>query len=331
MIISMRHASGLRASVSAIAALVLALCAHSTHAQQYPNKPIRIIVGTSPSGGTDFSARIFGQQLSSAFGQPVVIDNRPGASGLIGMELVARANPDGYTLLVLSVGHLMSASLTPKPAFDAAKDFTPISQLVSTPMLLAVHPSVPARTLTDLIKLAKSTNGKLTYASGGTGGVQHMATALFMHEAKIEMVHVPYKGSGPGIIDLLAGNVQMTMTGIAPLLPFINAGKLRALAVTGSKRSPVIPDVPTFSEFGLPGVAIDGWHGMLAPAKTPEPVVRKLALAVAQIARMPDIRAKLSAEGAVPIGSTPSEFAKFFLGEQQKWTRVARETLVLKK
>jgi tripartite-type tricarboxylate transporter receptor subunit TctC len=321
----------IRPALLFLAILAVVPAPATAQVSSYPSKPIRIIVGTSPSGGTDFSARLFGQQLSSRFGQPVVIDNRPGASGLIGMELVARSDPDGYTLLVLSVGHLMAASLAQKPAFDPAKDFAPISQLVSTPMLLAVHPSVPVKTLADLIKLARSTNGKLTFASGGTGGVQHMATALFMHEAKIEMTHVPYKGSGPGIIDLLAGNVQMTMTGVAPLLPFIRAGKLRPLAITGDKRSPVLPEVPTFSESGLPGVAIDGWHGMLAPAKTPEPVIRKLGLAIAEIARMPDIRAKLSAEGAVPIGSTPAEFTKFFLSEQRKWTRLARDMLALKR
>lgn len=325
----MSFAPVLAALLAAFAALSQA--ASIGAAEPFPSRPIRIIVGTSPSGGTDSSARLYGQQLASMFGHPVVIENRPGAGGLIGMEAVAKATPDGYTLLVLSVGHLMSATLSTRAAFHPVKDFTEVSQLASTPMLLAVHPSVPAKTVAELIELAKSRRGKLTFASGGVGGVQHLAAALFMHEARIELAHVPYKGSGPGVVDLIAGNVSMTMTGIAPLLPSIRAGRLRALAVTGAGRAPVLPEVPTFSECGLPGVAIDGWHGMLAPAKTPEPVVRKLAAAVAEIARLPDIRTKLAAEGAIPVGSTPREFARFYLGEQRKWVRVARETHILSK
>ena len=318
----------------AIAAMILFLqqtIVVDAIAQQadFPNKPVRIVVGTSPSGGTDLAARIFGQQLSSLFDQAVIVDNRPGASGLIGMDLVAKARPDGYTLLVLSAGHLMSASVTPRLPFDVGNDFMPISQLASTPLVLVVHPSVPAATLRDLINLAKKRSNELNYASGGAGGIQHLATELFAHEAKIHLVHVPYKGSSPGIIDLLAGNVQMTMTGIAPVLTFVNSGKLRALAVTGNKRSAALPGIPTFAEFGLPGVAVDGWHGMLAPAKTPKSIVSKLGLAVAQIARMPNIQAALAADGAVPVGSTPDEFANFFYSEKQRWTKVARDTHIL--
>jgi tripartite-type tricarboxylate transporter receptor subunit TctC len=223
----------------------------------------------------------------------------------------------------------MSASLTPKVAFNVAKDFRPISLLASTPMLLAIHPSVPAKTLADLIRLAKAPGNKLSYASGGTGGVQHLATELFKHEAKVDLLHVPYKGSGPGIVDLLAGNVQITMTGVAPLLAFINAGKLRGLAITGTSRSPALPNVPTFAESGLPGVVIDGWHGMLAPAATPDPTVRKLAGTVSQVARMPEVTSRLANEGAVPVGNSPDEFAKFFTSERQRWTKLA-ETLGIK-
>lgn len=306
-----------------LAAAALAPPGHAA-AQVYPTKPVRVIVSTSASGGTDAVARVFALKFGEVLGETFVIDNRGGATGRIGMELVAHATPDGYTLLVMNVGHLMS-SLTHDAGYDMNRVYTPLTRLGSTPSILAVHPGVPAKTVGDLVALAKSQPGKLLYASGGTGGVQHFSTVLFEREAGIRLTHVPYKGSGPGIVDLIGGQVQMTLTSMPAIVPHARAGKLRALAVTSPARSASVPDVPTFAESGLPGVDVQIWYAMFAPAKTPRGIVDRLAATAARIARMPEVQQRLAAQGAAPIGGTPEQLAAYVKSEQAKWLKVGRE------
>lgn len=291
----------------------------------YPVKPVRVIISTSPSGGTDFAARIFGQKLTELWGQSVVMDNRPGATGLIGLDVAAHANPDGYTLLVMNVGHLITAALSEKLNFDVMKDLTPISVIATTPVMFVVHPSVSARTIQEFVALAKSQPGKLLYASGGSGGVQHLSTELFKQEAKIDLVHVPYKGTGPGLIDLLGGQVQLTLTSVPSVLPHVQSGKLRALAVTGSARVPAAPNVPTFKESGLPGVSVEIWYGLLAPSRTPAYIIEKIASSAAEVANMEDVKEKMSRGGADAVGNKPAQFAAYYKNEREKWVKVARQ------
>lgn len=291
----------------------------------YPTKPVRVIVSTSPSGGTDYTARMFGQKLSELWGQSVVMDNRPGATGQIGLDLVAHATPDGHTLLVMNVGHLITAALSEKLSFNVSSDFTPVSVLAMTPVILVVHPSVNARTIQEFIALAKARAGKLIYASGGNGGVQHLSTELLKQEAGIDLLHVPYKGTGPGVIDLLAGQVQLTMTSAPSVLPHVNSGKLRALAVTGNARLPAAPSVPIFKEVGLPGVSMVIWYGLLAPSRTPRDIVDRIAKSVAAVASMSDVKEKMSRGGADPVGSAPAHFGAYYQSEREKWVKVARQ------
>jgi len=289
---------------------------------------VRVIISTSASGGTDYVARMYGQKLSELWGQSVVMDNRPGATGMIGMDAVAHATPDGHTLLVMNVGYLITAALSENINFDVMKDFTPVSVLATTPVILVVHPSVNARTVQELVALAKAQPGRLNYASGGSGGVQHLATELLKQEAKIELVHVPYKGTGPGLIDLLAGQVQLTLTSPPSVLPHLQSGKLRALAITGNARLAAAPAVPTFKESGLPGVAVEIWYGLLAPSRTPPALVARIAKSVAEVANMSDFKEKMTRGGTDPVGNTPAQFAVYFRSEREKWVKVAREANV---
>jgi tripartite-type tricarboxylate transporter receptor subunit TctC len=298
-------------------------------ADAYPTKSIRVIVPTSASGGTDFVARIMGQNLAEALGQSVVIDNRPGATGLIGMETVARAAPDGYTFLIMNIGHLVAALLRDGSA-DITKDLLPTSNLASTPVMLVVHPSLPAKSLAEFLALAKSQPGKINYASGGIAGVQHLSTELLKREAGVDLVHVPYKGTGPGLVDLLAGQVQVTLTSVPSVLPYVNAGRLRAFAVTGQARLAGAPDVPTFAESGLPGVNMVIWYALFAPLETPRTVIDKVVTTISRIAKSPDVRERMMRDGADPIGNTPAEFSKYFRSEREKWLKVTRESGLLK-
>jgi tripartite-type tricarboxylate transporter receptor subunit TctC len=241
------------------------------------------------------------------------------------MSLAAHATPDGYTLVVVNVGHLINALLAPNPSFDPMKDLVPISLLAKTPVMLVVHPSLNVRTLQEFIALAKSKPGKILHASVGTAGVQHVSTELLKQEAHIDLVHVPYKGTGPGLIDLLAGQVQLTMTSVPSVLPHVQAGKLRALAVTGDHRVAAAPDVPTFGESGLPGVSMVIWYGLMAPAHTPAAIIDKVAQSAAQVARMPDVKEKMSRGGADPVGDTPAQFGAYYKAEGAKWLAVARK------
>jgi len=309
--------------------LSIALCSHvqaqgDARTGNFPVKPVRVIVCTSPSGGTDYAARMFGQKLSEIWGQSVVLDNRPGATGMIGFDVVAHANADGYTLLVMNVGHLITAALSERLNFDVTKDLVPVSVLAKTPVILVVNPSVNARTVQELISLAKSQPRKLLYASGGAGGVQHVSTELFKQEAKIDLVHVPYKGTGPGLVDVLSGQVQLTLTSVPSVMPHIGSGRMRALAVTGAKRVPALSAVPTFAESGLAGVNVEIWYGMLAPSGIPAPLLARIARSVSEVANMDEIKEKMTRGGAEPVGNSPAQFAAYFKSERDKWVRVAR-------
>ena len=283
-----------RRSIGVIAVLTLGMWGIAL-AAEYPTKPIRFLVGVAPGGGTDFMARLVAQKLNDAWGQPVVVDNRIGATGLIAMEMLAKAAPDGYTVIVFNVGHMMSAHLARKVSFDPVKDFAPVSLMANGTSMLGLHPSIPARSVQELVAHAKAHPGKLSYASGGIGGIQHLATELLKREAAIDVVHVPYKGSGPGTVALLSGQVQMFLTNALALLPHTKSGKVNGLAVTGEKRMRAAPDIPTFAEAGYPTVDIDLWQGMFAPAGTPDAVIDKLSSTIAAQVRTPEVTRMLEA------------------------------------
>lgn len=294
-------------------------------AADYPVKPIRFLVGAAPGGGTDFMARLAAQKLSDAWGQPVIVDNRVGATGLIAMEMLAKATPDGYTLIVFNVGHMMSAYVARKVAFDPVKDFAPVSLMADGTTLLGIHPSIPARSVREFVAYAKARPGKLNYASGGMGGIQHLSTELLKREAGIDLAHVPYKGSGPGALALVSGQVEVFLTNLLALVPLAKNGKVAALAVSGSKRVSVLPDVPTFAEAGYPGVNVSLWQGVFAPAGTSGAIIGKLSSALAASVKTPEVTRLLEAQGAQPVGTTPAEFGRFLQLEQERWLRIVRE------
>ncbi len=292
---------------------------------EYPTRTVRVIVPTSTGGGTDFIARIFAQKLSETWGRPVVVENRAGASGFIGMEILANAAPDGHTVIVCNIGHALSAAFARNARVDVYKSYATVSQLASYPEVLVVHPSVPVKSVSEFIALAKAQPKKLYYASGGNGGLQHITTESLKQEAKIDMVHVPFKGTSPGVVALVGGGVQLTISSIPPVLSFVKSGRLRALAVTGKERAGVLPELPTFVESGYPGVVFEPWFGMLAPANTPRPVLDKIASAVGAIGNAPDVRTKISSAGLDPQISGPDEFSKVFKRELERWLKSAQE------
>lgn len=317
-----------RAPLFGIAAALGLGATSDTLANDYPNKPIRFLVGVAPGGGTDFMARFVGQKLNEAWGQAVVVDNRIGATGLIAMEMVAKAAPDGYTLIVFNVGHMMSAHLARKVAFDPVKDFAPVSLMANGTSLLGVHPTIPAKTVREFVEYAKARPGKLSYASGGVGGIQHLSTELLKREAGIDVVHVPYKGSGPGTLALLTGQVQVFLTNSLALIPHTKSGKVTGLAVTGDKRMKVAPEIPTFAEAGYPTVDVSLWQGMFAPAGTPRAVIDKLSKGIAAVVRTPEATKLLEAQGAEPAGSTPEEFGRYVQKERERWLKVVRDAKI---
>ena len=293
-------------------------------AQTYPSRPIRMIVPFAPGGGTDILARIIGQQLADAWGQPVNVENRAGASGNLGTELVARSVPDGHTLVMAINTHAVNASLYSKLPFDPVKDFAPVILTATTANILVVHPSVPANSVQELIALAKAQPGKLNYASGGSGTTSHLAAELFKTMAGVEMVHVPYKGGGAAYTDLISGQVQLYFVGIPGTVQYLKAGRLRALAVTTPRRSPAAPEVPTIAESGLPGFSATTWWGILAPAGTPQPVIARIDSEVARILKMPEVRARLDAQGFEPVASTPESFGAFMRSEIELWAKAVK-------
>ncbi|MBI3067606.1 MAG: tripartite tricarboxylate transporter substrate binding protein [Betaproteobacteria bacterium] len=294
---------------------------------QYPTKPIRLIVPFPPGGTTDVVARVIAQKLTENWSQQVVVDNRPGAGGIIGTELAAKAPADGYTLLLGSITtHAVNPSLYKKLPFDPLRDFAPVSLAVSTPQVLVVHPSVAAKSVKELIALAKAKPGQLNYASAGTGTSPHLTFELFKSMAGVNLVHVPYKGTGPAITDLIGGQVQTMITGVVALYPHIKAGKLRALGATSAKRVAALPDVPTIAESGVPGFDVASWFGVFAPAGTPKPIVTRVNAEIVKILAAPDLRQKLTAQGADPATNTPEQFAAYVKSELARWGKVVQAT-----
>jgi tripartite-type tricarboxylate transporter receptor subunit TctC len=305
--------------------LVLALSSLPVMAQQYPAKPIRMVVGFAPGGGTDLVARIIGQKMTESWGQPVLVDNRAGATGTIGADLVAKAPSDGHTLLM---GHVNSHGIAPnlfkKLPYDAERDFSMVAYVGYVPNVLVIHPSVPAQNVKELIAIAKSKPGTLNYASSGVGSTQHLAGELFTLLAGVKIVHVPYKGSGPAVVDLLAGHVSMNFDTMPPVLPHIKSGRMRALALTTPKRSPQLPNVPTMIEVGLKGFDMTNWYGVMAPAKTSRDTVTKLNAEINRIVMLPDARSKLEEAGTQLDPMSPEQFATFLHGEIAKYAKLVK-------
>ena len=289
-------------------------------AQAYPERPVRVIVGLAPGGGTDTITRVMTQRLSDMLGQPFVVDNRPSAGGNVAGELAARAAPDGHTLLTTTPTHVVNPYLWRDARYDAIKDFAPVALMVYTHYFLTVRTSVPATSVKELIALAKTQ--RLSYASTGIGSANHLSGELFKAMAGIDMVHVPYKGGAPAASALLAGEVQAMFSSSGGVLPHVKAGRLRALAVTGPKRTPIAPDIPTIAESGVPGYDVTGWYGLVAPAKTPKPVIERLNTAVNKA--LPELRERDFNLGTDIAGGTVEEFTAFYRNESAKWGRVVK-------
>jgi tripartite-type tricarboxylate transporter receptor subunit TctC len=296
-------------------------------AQAWPAKPMRIVVPFPPGGGTDIGTRILAQKLQEAWGQAVVIENKPGAAGIVGTELTAKSAPDGYTFMMGNIGtHAINVSLYKQLSYDPVKDFAPVAMVADLPLLLLVHPSVPVKSVQELIALAKSQPGKLNFSSSGAGGSMHVAAELFKSMAGVDIVHIPYKGGAPAVADLISGHVPMSFATVLETIQFVKAGKVRALAVTNNRRSIALPDLPTISEAGLPGYQSISWLALFAPAGTPKEIVNKTSLETVRILKLPDVRERLLAQGAEPIGSTPEQLAAILAADIAKYARVIRES-----
>ena len=298
-------------------------CTVSAFAQGYPTRPIRLVVPFGTGGGTDILARIVEPLVSKALGQPLVIDNRAGGGSSIGMDVVAKAAPDGYTLVMTDTSIAVNPSLRPLP-YDTISDFVPVSLLATAPVILVAHPSVTAKTLQEFVALAKQKPGELNYASGGIGASTHLGGELLKFVAGIDMKHVPYKGTGPAMNDLVGGHVQVMFSGISSARPYLDAGTLRALAVTGDVRNAAVPDVPTFAEAGLPGVTASTYWGVLAPKGTPKEIVERLSAEFAKAVRDPDVVKRIGDLGYLPIGGGPAEYADNIKSEIAKWAPVIK-------
>ena len=292
----------------------------------YPNKPIRMVVPYPPGGPTDVLGRIVAQKLSESLGQQVVVENRPGASGMIGSEIVAKAAPDGYTLLTNASIHVINPSLYPKMNFDALRDFAPVSLIAQVPLILVVNPALPAKSVTELIALGKAQPNLLNFGSSGNAAAPHLAGESFKIATGVQMQHVPYKGSAPALTDLIGGQVQLIFDSMPSAMPHVKSGKIRALAVTTAKRSPTVPDLPTVTESGVPGFDISTWYGVWAPAGTPKDIVNKVAGEMAKALQQPAVRERLAALGAEPVGNTPEEFAAYCQSELAKWSKIVKES-----
>jgi tripartite-type tricarboxylate transporter receptor subunit TctC len=308
------------------AAIVLACCiAGGAAAAAYPDKPVRLVTPFAPGGPSDIVARLVSAGLSEALGQSVVTDNRAGAGGIIGCEIVAKAPPDGYTLLLGSSGNLsVNPSLYAKLPYDPLRDFQPVTLVSAGPQILVVHPGVAAKSVKELVALAKAKPGQLNFASGGVGTGNHLASELFKVSAGIDIVHVPYKGTGQALTDLLGGQVQMMTSSLLPAIPHVKAGKLRGLGVTSAKRTAVLPDMPTIAESGFPGFETTSWHGVLLPARTPKPIGERLNSELVKMLHRTDVKERLAAAGIDPVGSTPAEFTAYIKSETAKFARVIK-------
>jgi tripartite-type tricarboxylate transporter receptor subunit TctC len=293
-------------------------------AQGYPAKPIRVVVPYAPGGATDLTARLVGQKMQEAMKQNVLVDNRPGAGGVIGTDIVAKAAPDGYTVLIAVPAEIAILPHLQKMPYNVARDLAPVSLAAVTPLILVVHPSLPVRSVKELIAFARARPGQLTYASAGTGGVQHLSGELLKVTMKLDMAHVPYKGAGPVMPDLIGGHVPMFFSGMPPAMPHVKAGKLRALAVTTTRRSPAAPDVPTMAEAGVPGFDISNWFAYFVPSGTPAEVISRLNSEVNRGLKQPDVREKLANVGAETVGTSPEELSKFVRSETEKFARLVK-------
>ncbi len=292
-------------------------------AQSYPTKPIRIIVGYPAGGPTDMIARTVAQKLSPALGQQVIVDNRPGASGMIGAELAVKAPPDGYTLLTVPITYAVTPSVFPKMPYDAEKDLAPVALVAAAPFILVVHPTLPVKTVKDLIALAKSRPGQINYASASAGGMPHLAGELFNIMAGVKLTHIPYKGAAPATIDLLAGQVSLMVNNMLSAMPHVKSGKLRAVAVTSAKRSSAVPELPTVAET-IPGFEASGWYGAFAPAATPREIIAKLNGEINRLMRQPDVAQRLAGDGVEAVTMTPAEFGTYLHSEIVKWGKVVK-------
>ena len=310
-----------------VLALAVALIAPpAAVAQSYPGRPVRLIVSLAPGGGTDFVARVLAGQLSEAWSQQVVVDNRPGAGSIIGAEIVAKAAPDGYTLLMGTNSLLTQPSLFKNLPYNVTRDFAPVTLALRAPLLLSAHPSLAASNLKELIALAQARPGELTYASPALATTGHLGGELFKQIARVNILHVPYKGAGSAISNLLAGEISLMYSSPPAVIMHIRAGKLKALGVTGSKRAAQAPDIPTFDESGLTGVEAYDWYGILAPAGTPKPIIDALNAQIVRILQMPDVSDRFaSTQFAEPVGSTPDELQRFMRSEIERWARVIRQ------
>jgi len=299
--------------------------AHPVLAQTpYPAKPVRLIVPYPPGGGTDTMARTLGQKLTETLGQQVIVDNRPGGGANIGAELAAKSPPDGYTLLMCTIAHATAGSLYRKLGYDVLRDFTPVSLLATTPHILVTHPSLPVKSVKELIALAKARPNELVYSSSGSGTPAHLAGELFKHMAGVNMVHVPYKGGGPSVVALLSGEVALAFATTPSVIGHVKGGRLRAIAVTTARRSVATPDLPTIGELGLKGYDVGSWYGLLAPTGTPKDVVVRVNAEVHKVLKFPDVKQRLDAGGFEALTSTPEEYGAFLRGEVEKWAKIIK-------
>ena len=315
---SLRHLMGI------VIGCLLPAVSMPVHGQQYPSRPMRVVVPFAPGGAVDLVARTVAPRLGEALGQPVVVDNRGGAGGTIGTDIVAKARPDGHTLLVASMGVAVNAVLYPKLPYDTLKDLAPVTTLGEQPNIVVVHPSLSARSVGELVTLARSRPGQISYASGGIGSNTHLATLLFLQMAGIEMLHVPYKGLGPAIADLVGGQVQLAVSNVSTALPHVKSGRLRLLAVTSARRFPLFPDTPTVDEAGVKGYESSGWYGIWGTAGTPSSVLAVLNKVVTKILDTPAIKEQFGAQGLQPIPTSPEAFGKRLREEIRKWGPVVR-------
>ena len=318
------HSVSFKAGLRAATLGIFSLLSVTGGAQSYPAKPVRIVVGLAPGGGTDIITRMVGQKLGPQIGQQIVVDNRPGAGGNVAAELVARSAPDGYTLIVVTASHAVNPSLYKKMTYDPLKDFAPITQLTSQPYLFVVNPSVPARSVREFVALAQRSKAGITYASSGSGLLGHLGMELLRTEARFPAVHVPYKGASPALMDTVAGQVDAFFPTIISGLPQVRSAKLRAIAVTTLKRSPLLPEVPTVAEQGFPGYEVNGWYGLLAPAATPKDALQLLHRETVKVLAAADVKSRMSSDGAEPVGNEPAEFTRYIEAEMVKWAKVVK-------
>jgi tripartite-type tricarboxylate transporter receptor subunit TctC len=313
----------IRSVLTPVCGMGLWLVASDASSQTFPGKPVRIIVPFAPAGSTDITARIVAQKLTDAWRQQVIVDNRAGAGGNIGAEVVAKSAPDGYTLLLATTGVMgINHRLYRNLPYDAVRDFSPVTQIGALPLILIVHPSLPVKSVRDLVAIAKAKPGELSYASSGVGSATHMTCELFRMMAGVDVVHIPYKGSGQAMVDLISGQVGMAFDQITSSLPHVESGKLRAVAVTSAKRFPSVPQLPTVAEAGIPGYESVSWNGIAAPAGTPRDIVSRIQEQIARALQAPDIKERFFKDGIEGVGSTPDQFAAHIRSERAKWEKV---------